>query len=151
MKKKKEKTDEYSLYRKTGMCGSFTHSQTHFLCFSVTSSGLLFPICSGVLRRSHRPEGIYPQLLHKSSRRSKWAVSLTGSSALLCHKAGSWEEVLHGEGCVSEAGWWAERAAGCLCDLTGCVNQVLVFARPASLISICLQIIARRQCKGAEL
>lgn len=68
-----------------------------------------------------------------------------------CHKVLNLEELLHGDRSVSEVGWWAAPAASCLCDLTVCVNQERVSARPASLISISLQITPRRQCEGGEL
>lgn len=62
-----------------------------------------------------------------------------------------WRGLLHRDRSVSEAGWRAAPAASCLCDLTVCVNQQRVSARPASLISISLQITPRRQSEGAEL
>lgn len=57
------------------------------------------------------------------------------------------EEILRGDRSVSAAGRWTAAAAGCPCDLTMCVNQARVAARPASLISISLQITPRRHCK----
>lgn len=75
----------------------------------------------------------------------RWAVCYS------CHKVLNLEELLHGDRSVSEAGLWAAPAASCLCDLTVCVNQERVSARPATLISISLQITPRRQCEGGEL
>lgn len=51
---------------------------------------------------------------------------------------------------MSEAGRQTEAAAGCLCDLTVCVNQARDVARPASLISIRLQITPRGRRKGGR-
>lgn len=53
--------------------------------------------------------------------------------------------------CLRWGGGGVAPAASCLCDLTVCVNQEPVAARPASLISISLQITPHRQRDGAEL
>lgn len=60
------------------------------------------------------------------------------------------EEILRGDRSVSAAGRWTAAAAGCPCDLTMCVNQARVAARPASLISISLQITPRRHCEAGK-
>lgn len=98
-------------------------------------------------------EIIYWQLLHSIHYCQQQAGAGAQREAVCysCHKVQNVEELLHGGRSVSEAGWWAAPAASCLCDLTVCVNQERVSARPASLISISLQITPRRQSEGGEL
>lgn len=108
---------------------------------------------SNILLSNAGPEIIYWQLLHSIQHcqqqagvgTRRWAVCYS------CHKVLNLEGLLHGDRSVSEAGRWAAAAASCLCDLTVCVNQERVSARPASLISISLQITPRRQREGGEL
>ena len=117
--------------------------------FCVTNSPSLSEVWPDILSSNPGLEIIYWQLFH--SIRHCQQRDGAGAVCYSCHKVLNVDQLLHGDGSVSEVGWWAAPAASCLCDLTVCVNQERVSARPASLISISLQITPRRRCEGGKL
>lgn len=117
--------------------------------FCVTNSPSLSEVWPDILSSNPGIEIIYWQLFH--SIRHCQQQDGAGAVCYSCHKVLNLDQLLHGNRSVSEVGWWAAPAASCLCDLTVCVNQERVSARPASLISISLQITPRRRCEGGKL